>query len=49
MSETESIRGQGLPVIHAASMVRFDPVQVRAWLNRGHSTDASAREIPALG
>ncbi len=46
------LRSQGLPVIHVASMVRFDPAQVRVWLNRGNPaaapTDASAREIPAL-
>jgi len=41
------LRSQGLPSIHVASMVRFDPVQVRAWLNRGNPTDENAREIPA--
>ena len=46
------LRNQGLPSIHVASMVRFDPVQVRAWLKRGTSavaaTDERVHGIPSL-
>lgn len=41
------LRNQGLPSIHVASLVRFDPIQVRAWLNRGTAapSDERARQL----
>ena len=38
------LRNQGLPSIHVDSLVRFDPVRVRAWLNRGAHTAAPSDE-----